>query len=414
MITFDKESAIADNGDTTRMRRLFKKLEEGRDVTICFLGGSITQGSLSSKPTTCYAYKVYEWFKARFDKADIKYVNAGVGGTTSVFGAARVDRDVLSYGPDLVVVEFSVNDECNEYFMESYEGLIRKLLYSKSEPAVICLYNFYYENGKTAQRLHSRVARHYGIPAASMQGAIYQDILSGKIEDIALLSPDGLHPNDEGHDLVSRVVINLVQSIYEEHSESRYNSGTMSDDTAVGSESDDNKASDNQKSDDKAADNDTDNGVTKIHNAPSPLTANSFESARRLDNRDYEPVLQGFEIDTSPQSCVADCFKNGWLGKRKGDKIIFDLKGENECTGIAIQYAKTMKRPAPIVEVRVDDDRKYVIDSAFDETWGDLLDIRQLFVHEEKKPRKLEIEVIDDKNGKAVPFNLVSIIITMQ
>ena len=63
MITFDKENAIADHGDTKRMRRLFEKLEEGRNVTICFLGGSITQGSLSSKPTTCYAYKVYEWFK---------------------------------------------------------------------------------------------------------------------------------------------------------------------------------------------------------------------------------------------------------------------------------------------------------------------------------------------------------------
>ena len=394
MITFDKENAIADHGDTKRMRRLFEKLEEGRNVTICFLGGSITQGSLSSKPTTCYAYKVYEWFKGRFPKADIEYVNAGVGGTTSVFGAARADRDVLSYDPDLVVVEFSVNDECNEYFMESYEGLIRKLLYSKSEPAVICLYNFFYENGKTAQRLHSKVARHYRLPAASMQGAIYQDILSGKIEDIALLSPDGLHPNDEGHDLVSRVVINLVQSIYEEYSESSYNAGMVSDDGESGNES-------------------ADNDVTGTCYAPSPLTANSFESARRLDNRDYEPVLQGFDTDTSHQTCVADCFKNGWLGKSKGDKIIFDLSGEYECTGIAVQYAKTMKRPAPVVEVRVDDEN-YVIDSAFDETWGDLLDIRQLFVHRDKKPRKLEIEVIDDKNGKAVPFNLVSIIITMQ
>ena len=73
-----------------------------------------------------------------------------------------------------------------------------------------------------------------------------------------------------------------------------------------------------------------------------------------------------------------------------------------------------MKRPAPVVAVTVDgnEEDKAIIDSAFDETWGDLLDIRQIFLHRQKGPHTLEIEVIDDKDGRAVPFNLVSVIIT--
>ncbi len=377
MVEFDKTKAIACRGDITRFTKLFKKLEEGQPVTVCFLGGSITQGSLSSMPTTCYAYKVYEWFKETFKDSDITYVNAGIGGTTSAFGAARCDKDVLSYDPDFVLVEFSVNDECNDYFYESYEGLIRKLLYSECRPCVATLFNFYYENGKTAERIHSKVARYYGIPAASMHGAIYEDILSGKIADINDLSPDGLHPNDKGHALLSRVVTNLISSLYEE-----YKDGNM-------------------------AEKDEDIKVLK------PLTSNTFEKAKRLDNRNFKADLKGFKEDRSAQRDITDCFKNGWLGSLQNDKIVIELEGENECTGIAVQYDKTMKRPAPVVAVSVDDSEdKIIIDSAFDQIWGDLLDIRQIIEHEKMGPHKLTVEVIDDKDGKAVPFNLVSVIIT--
>ncbi|SFC99618.1 SGNH/GDSL hydrolase family protein [Butyrivibrio sp. YAB3001] len=377
MISFDREKAVAGLGDSTRFSKAFTKLENGEDVTICFLGGSITQGSLSSTPQTCYAYRVYEWLKEKFQSANISYVNAGVGGTTSVFGAARADRDVLSYAPDIVLVEFSVNDECNEYFFESYEGLVRKLLYSDCEPAVAALFNFYYQDGKSAERIHSKVTRHYGIPAASMHGAIYEDILSGKIENTELLSPDGLHPNDLGHELLAGVVTNLFERLYEKGNDDFL-----------------------EKKDD---------GTEK----KMPLTTNSFEFAKRLDNRNFEALLSGFVVDASVQNGVSDCFKNGWLGKKLHDKIVFELKDEYECSGIAVQFDRTIKRPAPVVSICLDgnEDEKIIIDTAFDQTWGDLLDLKQLIFHQTKGSHRLEIEVIDDKNGMAVPFNLVSVII---
>lgn len=63
-----------------------------------------------------------------FPQADFTYINAGIGGTTSQFGVARAEADLLSKEPDFVIIEFSVNDDSTEHFMETYEGLVRKYI----------------------------------------------------------------------------------------------------------------------------------------------------------------------------------------------------------------------------------------------------------------------------------------------
>ena len=64
-------------------------------------------------------------------------MNAGIGGTDSLFGAARLERDLLREQPDFVIVDFSVNDKAKECFQETFEGVLRKLLSWPSEPAVM-------------------------------------------------------------------------------------------------------------------------------------------------------------------------------------------------------------------------------------------------------------------------------------
>ena len=112
----------------TRLKNLMKRAAKGESLVIGFLGGSITQGSLSSTPKTCYAYLVYEWWKKSFPNAAFSFVNGGIGGTTSHYGGARAWKDVLCYRPDIVTVDFSVNDDANEFFEETYEGMLRRLL----------------------------------------------------------------------------------------------------------------------------------------------------------------------------------------------------------------------------------------------------------------------------------------------
>lgn len=114
--------------DYTRLKRCMQRARNGEELTIGFFGGSITQGCLASVHEKTYSYRVFEWWEKTFPKARFHYVNGGIGGTSSHFGVSRIVSDLLMYQPDIVVIDFSVNDGDEEIFQETFEGVIRKSL----------------------------------------------------------------------------------------------------------------------------------------------------------------------------------------------------------------------------------------------------------------------------------------------
>ena len=155
LVNFD--DGIVFHGNTQRIAKVLKKAENKEAITLAYLGGSITQGSLSSSPETCYAAMTTKWWREQYPQTEITYVNGGIGGTTSQFGAARVDSDILAHEPDFVVIEFSVNDDNNLFFRETYEGLVRKIYSYKTAPAVLLVHNIFYEDGRNAQDQHENI-----------------------------------------------------------------------------------------------------------------------------------------------------------------------------------------------------------------------------------------------------------------
>lgn len=95
-------------------------------------------------------------------------------GTTSHYGVSRVVTDMLMYQPDFVVVDFSVNDDPNEFFQETYEGMIRRMLMWSSKPAVLLLNNVFYDTGKNAQEYHNRVGDWYHLPHVSIKDTVWR------------------------------------------------------------------------------------------------------------------------------------------------------------------------------------------------------------------------------------------------
>ncbi|MCM8528799.1 MAG: SGNH/GDSL hydrolase family protein, partial [Lentisphaeraceae bacterium] len=97
-----------------------KKLKDGKQVKIGYLGGSIT-----AQP----GYRVLsrKWFQEKYPKAKVEEINAAIGGTGSELGVFRVDYDVLQHKPDLLFIEFAVNDGGNsqEIITRAFEGIIR-------------------------------------------------------------------------------------------------------------------------------------------------------------------------------------------------------------------------------------------------------------------------------------------------
>lgn len=67
------------------------------------------------------------------------------------------------------------------------------------------VHNVYYNNGGNAQIMHGQIARHYQLPAVSMQSSIYPEVVAGRIPNREI-TEDDLHPNDKGHELVASVI----------------------------------------------------------------------------------------------------------------------------------------------------------------------------------------------------------------
>ena len=365
----------------TRLKNLMKRAANGESLVIGFLGGSITQGSLSSTPKTCYAYLVYEWWKKSFPNAAFSFVNGGIGGTTSHYGGARAWKDVLCYRPDIVTVDFSVNDDANEFFEETYEGTLRRLLAAPSAPAVVVLNNVFYDTGKNAQDYHNRIADHYGIPHVSIKDTVYPDVESGKIVR-ADITPDNLHPNDKGHRLVAEEICKLLDSIKAEVEEE-----TIAGENIEGKS-------------------------TKTEESillPAPLTENAYEHSRLIQIQDNEAILDGFLVDPIEKKGMLDIFKNGWTAAHTNDKISFEI----ECSCLAVQYRKSVQQPVPKAKAVIDGDEAHavILDGNFTEDWGDCLYLEPLLHHAEKKVHRIEITITDAKDIVR-PFYLVSLIVS--
>lgn len=368
------EDGMTYDGNWTRIKRVMRKAQAGEPITIGFLGGSITQGSLSSTPKTCYAYLVYSWWVENFPQAKVTYLNAGIGATTSQFAVARVEEDLLSYHPDFTTIEFSVNDENSEFFKETYEGLVRKILGHEHGPAPLIIHNVFYNSGYNAQEQHESIGRHYGVPCVSMKTCVYPKIADGSIQNREI-TPDDLHPNDDGHRILADLVIFMLERIYQ----------SFLQDERV----------------------DYDMYVTK-DSLPDSITANAYEKSKRWRNHNCEPKLDGFVADHEVQNHITEIFRNGWISEKAGDRITFFVEGSN----LAVQYRKSVKHPACKALAIVDDDVEHavILDGNFDETWGDCLFLQTLLYHGQDKLHKVEIQTTSGEAGCDVPFYLVSVI----
>ncbi len=197
-------------GNLLRIKRAIAKAEAGEDVTVAYIGGSITQGA-GAKPiaTNSYAYKSYEAFKKRFGKGDgsnVHFVKAGVGGTPSELGLTRYADDVLRGGsvvPDIVIIEFAVNDAGDETNGVCYESLALMAMEGPGNPAVVLLFSVFMDDFNLQDNL-SRVGYHYNLPMVSIKNAVtpqfYQDT---PVITKRQFFYDLYHPSNEGHRIMA-------------------------------------------------------------------------------------------------------------------------------------------------------------------------------------------------------------------
>lgn len=92
-------------------------LAENGSVNIVFLGDSVTHGCFAAgygiighDRFASYTMKFHKMLSVLFPSTVFNIINSGIGGGTATTGLARLERDVIAYHPDLVVVSFGLND----------------------------------------------------------------------------------------------------------------------------------------------------------------------------------------------------------------------------------------------------------------------------------------------------------------
>lgn len=208
-----------------------------------------------------------------------------------------------------------------------------------------------------------------------MKPTLYEKILDGAYTSRDI-TEDDLHPNDEGHGLMSEVIISFLEMVYGE--------------LEAGNE---------------AADNHLE--VQKM----APVTENAYENAVRIQNYNSEAVLtenDGFAIDGQPQNDIREIFRRGWTADKKGAHIGFDIEGS--CIGV--QYRKSVVQPTCIARAVVDGDmdNAKILDGNFEENWGDNLHLDTIAEHLPGGKHHVDIELIETHEDDKVPFYLVSVI----
>ena len=168
------------------------------EINVVFLGGSITHGEKAvDKENDSFAGLTSKWLKETYgENKTVNCYNAGVSGTPSNYGLLRLNRDVISKNPDLVFVEFAVNDGTRDsrYDMES---IVRSLAECETNPYIV----FLYTTGRTYSTeptYHKQVASLYEIPQISLRDAL-KNHLNGQDAKEAGYFADDVHPTEAGH-----------------------------------------------------------------------------------------------------------------------------------------------------------------------------------------------------------------------
>ena len=210
--------AIVSDGNPALYQKFLQRAEKGESLLIGAFGGSITAGAACLDPEKQYHGVFVDYLRKRYPQSRFSLAVAGIGATDSLYGAFRLQRDLLDKKPDLVILDFAVNDTDESLWAQSYEGVIRQIL-SGGIPVIQLFMT--HNHQRNCQRFQEVIGRHYGLAAVSYRDAVMPELMSGKLywEN---LSPDAVHPHPSAHVFTGKLLCGIWEKISAQREDSEY------------------------------------------------------------------------------------------------------------------------------------------------------------------------------------------------
>jgi len=339
--------AIVGSPNTWRLHRFFHKCSTLDEVRIGFIGGSVTYGAHASPFSNRYSSRFCRSLQDLFPNNDIKEINAGIGATRSRYGCSRITNDVLKHNPDMVVIEFAINDYgiADSIILGSVEGMVQQCLEYNEDILVVMLFMMVEKIYASSQDLHGQIGQHYRLPMVSFKDACKPEIEQGVFtwEDIGA---DVVHPNNTGHRLASYLLFGSLIKLL--------NNSTQGTPFPI----------------------------------PTPVVTDFYEQASYYGGTE--------------ENIITIANASGWtrIPEHKG-RIGYESEQQGASLELLVRSRElsigyySNKVDSGRVAISIDGGEPLYVSNVLSPSWGDHVQVMELFKAEEKRERKIRIENIN-------------------
>lgn len=187
----------------------YEKLDNGLKVNVLIVGDSIGEGAGGKDSSGSFPSRLAMAIGQAYGSY-MSVTNVSMGGNASYSGYVRTMALDDGKDYDLAIICHGQNDEEKDFSLY-YESIIRAIANKYPKCSIISVLESSQKEYTDKMKTIKGLCRHYDIPVADTIAAF-----RGNYE--ALVRPDGVHPNDEGYQLYSNTI---EEVIYEQTSEER-------------------------------------------------------------------------------------------------------------------------------------------------------------------------------------------------
>ena len=199
-----------------------RRAQAGERLSVVFFGASLTWGANASDPQlTSYRVEMARRFEAAYPRAHFQFWDAAIGGTGSQLGAFRFERDVKQRQPDLMLLDFSLNDDLTGHDQErlaSYESIVRRAITEANCPVEMVFFPGarevrHPEIALARVAAHREIARFYNAATSDAIALMRQQVQDGAftVEQLWPSATDQTHPGDAGYKLYAQAAWDSYQ-----------------------------------------------------------------------------------------------------------------------------------------------------------------------------------------------------------
>ncbi len=206
----------------TPLTNTYNKLTNDKELTVVYFGGSLTDGyGCSDKEKFSWRALSGEWLKQNFPDANINLVDTSIGESGTYLGTYRVQKDIIGSKPDLLFIEYAINDNYSGATKEAaasrFETIVREVRTALPTCDIVTVLTTDRHQMPTTQELglfataqgHMDIATAYHLPVINIGAGLTRNLT--KVEGETWWEKqdvwckyfinwgDAVHPIDAGH-----------------------------------------------------------------------------------------------------------------------------------------------------------------------------------------------------------------------